>query len=154
MIERTRSSDQRLLLTKPYRWLVVQDEATNDNNNEKLILVEDGSYEISKRLWSFAHFSRFIRPGATRIELGSKGPELHSSAYQNEDGSYVVVILNPGYEEQKVSVDFGKKCEGVKKVRAYLTDAENDVSEVEVSWRRGVASAQLTGRGLLTFKAS
>jgi hypothetical protein len=71
----------------------------------------------------------------------------------NQDGSYVVVVLNPTYEEHTVSVDLGK-CLGVKKVKTYLADQENDVEEVEVSWRRGVATAKVTSRGLLTFKAS
>lgn len=69
----------------------------------------------------------------------------------NEDGSYVAVILNPSYEKRKVSVDFGK-CSGVKKVKAYLTDQEHDMEEVKVSWRRGVATADLPSRGLVTFR--
>jgi hypothetical protein len=137
--------------TPPTRWLIVQDRATNNDNNEKLIKVQDGQYEISKRTWSFAHFSRFIRPDAYRISVSDNG--LHSSAYLNEDGSYVVVVLNPTYKEHSVSVDLGK-CSGVKKVKAYLTDQYNDIEEVEVSWRRGVATARVTSRGLLTFKAS
>lgn len=147
------------------RWLVVQDRLTNDNNNEKLILVEDGEYEVSKRLWSFAHFARFIRPGARRIGIANTDTninkndndnneenELHTSAYLNTDNSYVVVLLNAGYEARRVSVDFGRKCKGVRKVRAWLTDGDNDVSEVEVNWRRGVADVQVTGRGLVTLR--
>ena len=80
--------------------------ATNNNNNEKLILIQDGDYEVSKRLWSFAHCSRFIRPDAYRV--GVNDNDLHSSAYLNEDGSYVAVVLNPTYKEHSVSVDFGK----------------------------------------------
>ena len=64
----------------------------------------------------------------------------------------MVVVLNPSYEERKVSVDLGK-CSGVKKVRAYLTDQEHDMEEVRVSWRRGVATAEVSSRGLLTFRA-
>ena len=138
------------ILTKWHRWLVVQDRYTNDNKNEQLIKVQDGEYEVSKRTWSFAHFSRYIRPDAYRI--GVSDSDLFSSAYVNEDGSYVVVVLNPNYEERKVSVDLGK-CSGVKKVKAYLTDEEHDMEEVRISWRRGVATADLTSRGLLTFRA-
>jgi hypothetical protein len=92
---------------------------------------------------------------AYRIGVGDSenNNDLHSSAYLNEDGSYVVVVLNPTYEKHSVSVNFGK-CSGVKKVKAYLTDQDHDVEEVKVSWRRGVATAHITSRGLLTFKAS
>lgn len=144
----------------------MQDRATNDNNNEKLILVENGDYEVSKRLWSFAHFARFIRPGARRIGVDSsvsekthnsnhndnEENELHTSAYINTDNSYVVVLLNAGFEARRVSVDFGRKCKGVRKVRAWLTDGENDVREVEVNWRRGVADVRVSGRGLVTLR--
>jgi hypothetical protein len=41
----------------------------------------------------------------------------------------------------------------VKKFKAYLTDEEHDMEEVQVSWRRGVATAELSSRGLLTFRA-
>ena len=62
------------------------------------------------------------------------------------------MVLNPTYEERKVSVDMGK-CSGVKKVKAYLTDEDHDMEEVKISWRRGVATADMTSRGLLTFRA-
>lgn len=105
---------------------------------------------MAKRTWSFAQYSRYIRPDAYRI--GVSDNELLSSAYVNADGSYVVVILNPNYEARKVAVDLGK-CSGVKKVKAYLTDQDNDMKEIEVSFRRGIATAHLTSRGLLTLKA-
>jgi hypothetical protein len=34
-----------------------------------------------------------------------------------------------------------------------LTDEEHDMEEVEVAWRRGVATAELSSRGLMTFRA-
>lgn len=82
----------------------------------------------------------------------SEEAQLHTSAYHNSDGSYVVVVLNAGFEARKVSVDFGRKCKGVQGVRAWLTDGENDVSEVGVDWRRGVADVRVTGRGLVTLR--
>lgn len=96
-----------------------------------------------------AHYSRYIWPDAYRI--GVSDNELLSSAYVNADGSYVVVVLNPNYEARKIAIDLGK-CSGVKKVKAYSTDQENNMEEVEVSFRRGVATAHLTSRGLLTLK--
>ena len=62
------------------------------------------------------------------------------------------MALNPSYEGRKVSVDLGN-CSGVKNVKAYLSDQEHDMEEVGVSWRRGVATAEVSSRGLLTFRA-
>jgi hypothetical protein len=42
-------------------WEGVQDRATNNNNNEKLILIDGQEYDVSKRHWAFAQF-RVVRP--------------------------------------------------------------------------------------------
>ena len=134
-------------------WLALQDEATNDNNNEKLILVEAGEYELSKRVWSFAHFARYIRPGARRI--GVESGDVLGSAYVNEDGSSVVVVLNPLREGRALEVALGD-CEVAEGVKAYVTDQENDMREVQVAWdlESGVAKVDVPPRGLVTLKAT
>lgn len=48
-------------------WEGVQDRKTNNNNNEKLILVDGQTYQVSKRLWAFAQF-RVVRPGVSRSQ--------------------------------------------------------------------------------------
>jgi len=47
-------------------WEDVQDRATNNNNNEKLILIYDQDYQVSKRHWAFAQL-RIIQLGAMRV---------------------------------------------------------------------------------------
>lgn len=136
-------------------WLVVQDEATNDNNNEKLIMVEDGDYFTSKRAWAFAHYSRFIRPDAFRVE--TRGGDLSTSAYENKDGSLVVVILNPHFHDETVNlklISCRHKNTGWGKVTAWLTDEEHDIEEVPVEVDdEGYVKANLPARGLITIKA-
>lgn len=46
-------------------WEAVQDRATNNNNNEKLILVDGQNYEVAKRLYAFAQY-RIVRPGVRK----------------------------------------------------------------------------------------
>jgi glucosylceramidase len=41
-----------------------------------------------------SHFSKFIRPGATRIGFKNTDKQLMVTAAQNPDGSIVVVLLN------------------------------------------------------------
>ena len=48
----------------------------------------------SGQYWAFAHFSRFIKRGARRVQ--SSGTDLPHAAFANPDGSRVVVIANPG----------------------------------------------------------
>lgn len=43
-----------------------------------------------------AHMSRFIKPGAVRLESNQFGwDDLHTAAFVNPDGSTVIVVLNP-----------------------------------------------------------
>ncbi|TDD05989.1 hypothetical protein E1292_16135 [Nonomuraea deserti] len=63
-----------------------------------LLQIDDaaGTYHVSKRLWALAAYSRFIRPGAVRLEASAADPALKVSAFRNRDGSRVVVALNTG----------------------------------------------------------
>ncbi len=57
---------------------------------------ETRKIEPTKRLWVMGNFSRFVRPGATRVAARAEG-ELKASAYLTPDGSAVaVVIINRG----------------------------------------------------------
>jgi O-glycosyl hydrolase len=54
------------------------------------------TYRVSKRLWALAAYSRFIRPGAVRLDAAAADPALKVSAFRNTDGSRVVEVLNTG----------------------------------------------------------
>ncbi|KAK3940855.1 glycoside hydrolase family 30 protein [Diplogelasinospora grovesii] len=63
--------------------------------------VTDPPYQIGGNFWATSHFSRFIRPGATRIgtttaSTASKNDSssVMVSAYENKDGSVVVQVIN------------------------------------------------------------
>ena len=58
---------------------------------------------VPKLLWAFGNYSRFVRPGAVRIEAESDDKDILTSAYRNEDGSEVVVIQN--HRDSPVSLD-------------------------------------------------
>jgi O-glycosyl hydrolase len=135
-------------------WLATQDRETNNNNNEKLILVDRGEYYVSKRFWAFAQYSRVIRPGAVRVgvEVGAgeswKGL-LRATGFVNVDGSVVVVVINTGAEAVVVGVG-GVKA---KEVMAWVTDQENDMAAVKatVGIDGSVEGVAVPGRGLASF---
>ncbi|KAK1761228.1 glycoside hydrolase superfamily [Echria macrotheca] len=133
-------------------WVATQDRETNRNNNEKLILVDQGEYYVSKRFWAFAQYSRPIRPGAVRVGVSVADAQLKTTAFVNADGSVVVVILNSGAAAESVTVA------GVRAAaaRAWVTDGNNDmasaVSAVEVDPVDGsVVVASVPGRGLVSL---
>jgi O-glycosyl hydrolase len=127
-------------------WEAVQDRATNNNNNEKLILVDGQSYQVSKRLWAFAQF-RIVRPGAVRIGT-SGGSNIKSGAFLNADGSVAVVVINSATSTQTLNI----ALPGYPKVQAWYTDEKHDMSATTVSMGSdGTASASVPGRAMISF---
>ncbi len=68
----------------------------------------DGTFTDSKLLWTFGNFSRFIRPGATRVEINPEADTnnphgLMLSAYIDETRKTVsVVVINYSETEQPI----------------------------------------------------
>ena len=57
--------------------------------------------------YTMAHFSRFIRPGATRIGFEQADKTLLLTAAENPDGSVVVVVLNQDSASRKIRLFLG-----------------------------------------------
>ena len=62
------------------------------------------------------HFSRFIRPGARRILVSKYSPDIETTAFQNEDGGKVLVILNRSEKEVEFVVSVEGKRSGKMKI--------------------------------------
>jgi glucosylceramidase len=80
------------------------------------ITIENGSHKVTRsgQYWAFAHFSKHVRRGARVFAtngLGydnAAGPVSHAG-FRNPDGSYVVVVANPG-AEKRVQLVLGSKA--------------------------------------------
>lgn len=115
--------------------------------------VRENMVRDSKLMWVMGNYSRFVRPGAVRLDVkGAQDTDgVMLSAYRNADGNAVVVAINYSAEERKVSVD----TKAIGKMRyhkaiAYRTsDAEGEnlknIGRVEM---RGVV---LAPRSVTTF---
>lgn len=132
-------------------WVGTQDKATNNNNNEKLILVDNGDYTVSKRFWAFAQYSRTVRPKAVRVGV-SGGSNLRSTAFLNADGSIAVNIINSGGAAAQLSIA-GTKASAAK---GWTTDNTNDMTalEVEVGEDGTVSGVSVPARGLVSLVIS
>jgi glucosylceramidase len=84
-------------------------------------------YRVSKRLWAFAAYSRFIRPGAVRVPAHVVDPNVKVTAFRNADGSMIVELLNTG--TAGVSVRFTTDIP-VHRATTYLTDETHSVQRV------------------------
>ncbi len=58
---------------------------------------------------TLAHFSRYIRPGATRIGFENQDSSLQVTAAENPDGSIAIVILNEDNEPKSFALGLGER---------------------------------------------
>jgi glucosylceramidase len=83
-------------------WNFALDEKGRPNigpfNCGGLVTVNSTSNEISYsgQYWAFAHYSRFVRRGAHRIDSQALAPDLDHVAFENPDGQRVLVLTNAG----------------------------------------------------------
>jgi glucosylceramidase len=59
-----------------------------------VMISKDGDMKLMYSFHAIAHFSRYILPGAYRIESGSDNPDIEMVSYENPDKSLVCVIFN------------------------------------------------------------
>lgn len=88
-------------------------------------VVQENMVRDSKLMWTLGNFSRFVRPGAVRLEMEGQMEVdgLMLSAYRNDDGSMAVVAINYGKQDRSVSID----VKGMKVAKAYRTsDVEGE----------------------------
>lgn len=99
--------------------------------------ITDGAYTDSKLMWSLGNFSRFVRPGAKRLNVaaydksgntvteGDSDPNsIMISAYKNNDQKIVAVIIN--YSNQDKEIDISLKNNADIKWQPYLTSDKPD----------------------------
>ncbi|GIJ63530.1 glycoside hydrolase family 30 protein [Virgisporangium aurantiacum] len=114
----------------------------------------DGTnYSVSKRLWAMAAYSRYIRPGATRIGANTSDGNLRLSAYRNTDGSVIVVALNAA--STATSVSYALQNTGVTTGTAtpYLTNTSSSMTaQAPVGVGGGTFTATVPARSLVTYR--
>lgn len=71
------------------------------------VLVDSGndSYYLTPLYYSIAHVSKFVRPGAKRIHLSGCSDGLIGTAFENKEGSYVVILFNGTEEDATISIE-------------------------------------------------
>ncbi|MHB1056325.1 MAG: glycoside hydrolase family 30 protein [Rhodanobacter sp.] len=67
-----------------------------------------GAISRNDEYYAFAHFSRFVLPGAARVKSGNTNAGIHEVAFQNpDDGSVVLVAVNGNAQVNRLSVKQG-----------------------------------------------
>jgi O-glycosyl hydrolase len=112
-------------------------------------ILEDGT--ISKRGYMLAHFTKFIRPGATRIEAPKEAQAgVLTSAYAGEDGRLIVVAVNTTADP--VSQPVAVHGRVVRRVQSWVTDASRNLEQQPGISGRGTSFvASLPPQSVTTF---
>jgi O-glycosyl hydrolase len=131
-------------------------EPTFNGDNESLIQINGSTVSASGRLWAFANYSRFVRPGAVRIGAATSDSGLELTAFRNLNGSTAIVVLNTATSADSVS--FALQHLGLSDLAAvtpYLTNSTSDAAaQAPLHARNGQFTATLPARSLVTFVIS
>ncbi len=99
-----------------------------------------GNVYESKLLWALGNYSRFIRPGAKRIDVeSSKNTNLKISAFQNENGELVVLIINQETENKSIQLQFPKSIAATYATCYETSETGNLKQKEKVDLRRNVS---------------
>jgi len=115
--------------------------AQNTTGDNALIRLQYDDYFVSARLWAFASYFRFARPGSVRVDAQSNAENVYVSSYVNSNGTVAIPVINAAHFAQDLSIDL----QGVHahKATAYLTDNAHNVSLVG---RYAIHGSRLTAK--------
>jgi glucosylceramidase len=97
-------------------WNILLDETGGPNHVGNFCFapvharVTEGTLHYMNSFYYIGHFSKFIRPGASRIISSSSRAQLLTTAFLNTDGTVTVVVMNPTSEEISYRLYSGSKA--------------------------------------------
>lgn len=113
----------------------------------------NGAGEVSlvplKRLWAYGNYTRYIRPGFTRVDIAG-GEECHAVAFTGEEygkRKLVVVLVNADKAEKKIELNGDFKAYNA--IVAYETSANRDL--VKITERVANTAFTLTPQSVTTI---
>lgn len=101
-------------------------------------------------LWAFAMWSRHIRPGAYRVATMGSISSVITGAFQNTDGSVVVVFTNNGGSAQSAKTSFSGFNPSA--ASAWLTNQGNTFATTSSSLSGGAVTVSIPARSVVTVK--
>lgn len=84
---------------------------TSNSNRGFLTIRSDSTDSVTRNTsyYSIGHTSKFVDPGAYRIESNSFADDIEDVAYKNSDGSKVVVLSNRTSIQKSVKIKWGSQ---------------------------------------------
>lgn len=124
------------------------------DDNEGLFIQKNGTnaWTDTRRHYTFGNYSKFIRPGYTRVDIsGSIPASVLLSAYKGPDGTLVVVAINKGSAKANVPITVvGGAAPAM--LTPWVTSATEDLkSRTAIAVTGGSFSAALDSLTVTTF---
>jgi glucosylceramidase len=80
-------------------WLISIEHGDPDNNfQHPVVIINRQTKQVTYTglYYYLAHFSKFVRPGAHRIECSGGSEQFNFAAFQNIDSTIILIIINNG----------------------------------------------------------
>ncbi|KAI1339226.1 carbohydrate-binding module family 1 protein [Xylariaceae sp. FL0016] len=100
--------------------------------------------------WAFAMWSRHIRPGAHRVATSGSIGSVIIGAFQNSDGSVVVVFTNSGGSSQSAKISFSGFTAGA--AAAWVTSQGSTFATTTATLSGGAVTVAVPAHGVVTVK--
>jgi O-glycosyl hydrolase len=127
------------------------------NYKDGLIYVDknktDGNFYDSKMLWALGNYSRFIRPGAVRVEANATESvvlkqSLLVSAFKNGK-NFTTVIVNQNTND--VSVNLNINGNVVNRIKTYITSQTNNLKAGSIVYTNNKNLIIIPARSVITL---
>jgi glucuronoarabinoxylan endo-1,4-beta-xylanase len=130
-------------------WLWWWYQASSTDDNEGLLLK---SGTDTKRHYALGNFSKFIRPGYTRVDVaGNNSTDVLLSAYKGSDGTVVVVAINKGTASATVPIAISGGTAPASLIPWVTSATDNLVAKTAVPVSGGSFTATLASATVTTF---
>jgi glucuronoarabinoxylan endo-1,4-beta-xylanase len=128
-------------------WWWYQAQGTNDNEG---LLLQSGT--VAKRLYTLGNYSKFVRPGYTRVDItGSIPANVLLSAYKGTDGTVVIVAINKGTAAASVPITIAGGTAPASLTPSVTSASDNLAAKAAVTVSSGTFTAALAATSVTTF---
>jgi glucuronoarabinoxylan endo-1,4-beta-xylanase len=112
-------------------------------------LVNNGT--DTKRHYTFGNYTKFIRPGYSRVDITGSTTDLMLSAYKGTDGTVVVVAINKGSAAASVPIAISGGTAPASCTPNVTSASDNLVAKTAVTVTGGSFTASLAATTVTTF---
>ncbi|TAQ89511.1 hypothetical protein B7494_g2177 [Chlorociboria aeruginascens] len=125
----------------------------NEFQAASYLVASDGTTVTpSGRLWAFAMWSRFIRPGAYRVSTTGTVSGVGLAAFKNTDGSVVALFTNTGSSAPSAKISFSGFTPS--SATAYLTDNSHQIAVTTSTLSAGALTVSIPAHSVVTVVLS